>query len=121
MAVALTSGSMIMERNEGILERSLVNGISGTELLFSQIITQFVIMFGQTIMVLLVAFALFNLTQQGNWITVMALTVLAGVCGMCFGKNIYVLVKLKACLNFKLRIRAIWPSYPQTTIMLHCE
>ncbi|CAG9865018.1 unnamed protein product [Phyllotreta striolata] len=85
MAVALTSGSMIMERNEGILERSLVNGISGTELLFSQIITQFVVMLGQTLMVILVAFVVFNLTQQGNWATVIFLTTTAGVCGMCFG------------------------------------
>lgn len=85
MAVALTSGSMIMERNEGILERSLVNGISGTELLFSQIITQFVIMMGQTILVLIVTFFVFNLTQEGSWGTVTAVTLLAGVCGMCFG------------------------------------
>ncbi|CAG9834101.1 unnamed protein product [Diabrotica balteata] len=85
MAVALTSGSMIMERNEGILERSLVNGISGTELLFSQIITQFVVMLGQSIMVLLVTFILFSLTQRGDWTTVTTLTVMAGICGMCFG------------------------------------
>ncbi|KAJ8941565.1 hypothetical protein NQ318_011524 [Aromia moschata] len=46
MAVALTSGAMLIERNEGLLERSLVNGISGVELLFSQVITQFVVMLG---------------------------------------------------------------------------
>ncbi|CAG9815832.1 unnamed protein product [Phaedon cochleariae] len=85
MAVALTSGAMIMERNEGILERSLVNGISGTELLFSQIITQFVVMLGQTVMVIVVAFVFFGLTQEGSWWLVFAITVLAGMCGMCFG------------------------------------
>ncbi|KAF7271422.1 hypothetical protein GWI33_015708 [Rhynchophorus ferrugineus] len=85
MAVALTSGSMLLERNEGILERSLVNGITGTEILFSQVITQFVVMFGQTTMVLLVAFVFFQLTQNGSWPLLFSLTILSGVCGMCFG------------------------------------
>ncbi|GLV42003.1 oskyddad [Carabus blaptoides fortunei] len=42
LAVALTSGAMLLERNEGSLERSLVIGITGVELLFSHVITQFV-------------------------------------------------------------------------------
>lgn len=90
MAVALTSGAMLMERNEGILERSLVNGISGTEILFSQVVTQFVVMVFQTIMVLVVGFLFFQLTQEGNWLIVFSLSILGGVCGMCFGK-LYVL------------------------------
>ncbi|KAJ8918786.1 hypothetical protein NQ315_011070 [Exocentrus adspersus] len=85
MAVALTSGAMLMERNEGILERSLVNGINGTEILFSHVITQFVVMLGQTIMVLLFTFVIFQLTQDGSWVLVFTLTILAGICGMCFG------------------------------------
>nr|CAH7756299.1 unnamed protein product [Callosobruchus chinensis] len=85
MAVALTSGAMLIERNEGILERSLVNGISGVELLTSQIFTQFIVMLGQTLMVLLVVFVFFALTQEGSWILVFTITVLAGMCGMCFG------------------------------------
>nr|CAI5834721.1 unnamed protein product [Callosobruchus analis] len=85
MAVALTSGAMLIERNEGILERSLVNGISGVELLTSQIFTQFIVMLGQTLMVLVVCFVFFALTQQGSWILVFTITLLAGMCGMCFG------------------------------------
>lgn len=85
MAVALTSGAMLLERNEGILERSLVIGITGTEMLFSQVITQFVVMFGQTVMVLVFAFWVFQLTQNGSWILVFTSTILSGICGMCFG------------------------------------
>ncbi|KAJ8985043.1 hypothetical protein NQ317_016954 [Molorchus minor] len=85
MAVALTSGAMLIERNEGILERSLVNGISGVEILFSQVFTQFVVMLCQTIMVILFAFVVFNLTQEGSWVLVFVITILAGMCGMCFG------------------------------------
>ncbi|KAL0122985.1 hypothetical protein PUN28_007557 [Cardiocondyla obscurior] len=85
LSIALTSGSMLMERNEGLLERSLVSGLTGTEILFSQVITQFMVVLGQTIMVLIVSFAIFKVTCEGDigWIAV--LNILTGLCGMCFG------------------------------------
>ncbi|KAG7190247.1 hypothetical protein KM043_006366 [Ampulex compressa] len=85
LSVALTSGAMLLERNEGLLERSLVSGITGPEILFGQVVTQFVIMVGQTIMVLIFAFPIFKVTCEGDigWVT--TLTVLTGLCGMCFG------------------------------------
>ncbi|XP_057341033.1 ABC transporter G family member 23 [Microplitis mediator] len=85
LSVALTSGAMLLERNEGLLERSLVSGLTGTEILFGQVVTQFVVMTGQTLMVLIVTFAVFKLTCEGEigWVTL--LTILTGLCGMCFG------------------------------------
>ncbi|XP_070154708.1 ABC transporter G family member 20 isoform X3 [Polyergus mexicanus] len=85
LSVALTSGSMLLERNEGLLERTLVSGLTGTEILFGQVITQFIVVFGQTVMVLVVSFVIFKITCAGDigWIT--TLTVLTGLCGMCFG------------------------------------
>ncbi|KAG5319387.1 ABCGK protein, partial [Pseudoatta argentina] len=85
LSVALTSGAMLLERNEGLLERSLVSGVTGTEILFGQVITQFTVMFGQVVMVLIVSFAIFKVTCEGDigWITV--LITLTGLCGMCFG------------------------------------
>ncbi|XP_024947610.1 ABC transporter G family member 23 isoform X2 [Cephus cinctus] len=84
LSVALTSGAMLLERNEGLLERSLVSGITGTEILFGQVVTQFVVMIGQTVMVLIFAFAVFKITCEGDigWVT--TLTILTGLCGMCF-------------------------------------
>ncbi|KAK3921289.1 ABC transporter G family member 23 [Frankliniella fusca] len=84
LSVALTSGAMLIERNEGILERSLVSGITGTEILFSHVVTQFSVMCGQTIMVLAFAFVTVVEVNGGvGWVTL--LTVLTGLCGMCFG------------------------------------
>ncbi|KAL6445737.1 hypothetical protein ACFW04_000898 [Cataglyphis niger] len=85
LSVALTSGSMLLERNEGLLERTLVSGLTGTEILFGQVITQFMVVFGQSVMVLIVSFLIFKITCAGDigWIT--TLTVLTGLCGMCFG------------------------------------
>ncbi|XP_063236406.1 ABC transporter G family member 20 [Bacillus rossius redtenbacheri] len=85
LAVALTSGAMLIERNEGMLERSLVCGITSSEILFSHVVTQFVVMCGQTSMVLVFSFLVFNITCEGHLVWVVLLTMLTGLCGMCFG------------------------------------
>lgn len=83
---------MLIERNEGMLERCLVCGITGIEILFSHVATQFVIMCGQTTFVLIFSFSIFGLTLIGEIGWVIALTVLTGLCGMCFGMfNVYAL------------------------------
>ncbi|XP_047525927.1 ABC transporter G family member 20 [Pieris napi] len=85
LAVALTSGSMLAERNDGILERSLVSGITGTEILFSHVIVQMLVMIFQTAMVLIVGFVIFGLTLKGSLGWVIVLTLINGLCGMTFG------------------------------------
>lgn len=85
LSVALTSGAMLIERNEGMLERCLVSGITGIEMLFSHVATQFVIMCGQTTFVLIFSFSIFGLTLEGEILWVILLTILTGLCGMCFG------------------------------------
>lgn len=77
---------MLIERNEGMLERCLVSGITGIEILFSHVTTQFLIMSGQTILVLIFSFSIFGLTLNGDIAWVVGLTILTGLCGMCFGK-----------------------------------
>ncbi|XP_022827411.1 ABC transporter G family member 20 [Spodoptera litura] len=85
LAVALTSGSMLAERNEGILERSLVSGITGTEILFSHVLVQMLVMMLQSGMVLLLGFLVFGLTIKGPVGWVICLTLMTGLCGMTFG------------------------------------
>ncbi|KAH8362920.1 hypothetical protein KR084_003043 [Drosophila pseudotakahashii] len=85
LAVAVTSGAMLIDRNEGMLERCLVAGITGPEILLSQVVTQFTVMLSQTIFVLIVSFYFFELTLVGNIWLVVALCILNGLCGMSFG------------------------------------
>lgn len=85
LAVALTSGAMIIERNGGILERCLVSGISVLEILFSHVTTQCVVMLLQVASVLLFSFPAFDLTLRGPAIWMVLLVILTGFCGMCFG------------------------------------
>ncbi|KAL4708471.1 hypothetical protein ACJJTC_014079, partial [Scirpophaga incertulas] len=77
LAVALTSGAMLAERNEGILER--------TEILFSQLVVQLFVMLLQTATVLAIGFLLFGLSQNGPIGWIILLTLLNGFCGMTFG------------------------------------
>lgn len=85
LSVALTSGAMLIERNEGILERCLVSGITGVEILFSHVTTQFLVMCGQTALVIAFSFYVFDITNHGDIVWVILLTILTGLCGMCFG------------------------------------
>ncbi|KAG5679693.1 hypothetical protein PVAND_009246 [Polypedilum vanderplanki] len=85
LSVALTSGAMLIERNEGILERCLVSGITGVEILCGHVVTQFLVMCFQTTLVLIFSFSVFELTIRGELLWVVLLVLETGFCGMTFG------------------------------------
>lgn len=85
LSVGITTGAMLIERNEGMLERCLVAGITGTEILVSLVLTQFTVMLSQTIFVVLLTFYIFDLTIVGSVWLVLSLCILSGLCGMCYG------------------------------------
>lgn len=126
LAVALTSGAMLIERNEGILERSLVCGITGIEILTAHVITQFVVMLGQSVMVLFVALLVFPITNEGEVLWIVILFVLNGTCGMCYGfvvscvtdseRNATYLA-LGSFLPFVMLCGIIWPVEGMNTVL----
>lgn len=71
---------------EGLLDRSWVAGVSPGEILFSHVVTQFVVMCGQTTLVLIFMILVFGVECKGDIGWVIILTILQGLCGMCFGK-----------------------------------
>lgn len=83
--MALTSSALIVERTEGLLDRSWVAGVTPVEVLMSHVVTQFVVMVGQTILVLLFMLVVYDVNCEGEIIWVICLTILQGLCGMCFG------------------------------------
>ncbi|XP_072155467.1 ABC transporter G family member 20 isoform X2 [Bemisia tabaci] len=95
LAVALTSSALIIERMEGLLDRSWVAGVTPLEILFSHVITQFVVMVGQTALVLIFMIAVFGVECKGNLVLVVILTILQGLCGMCFGFVISAICELE--------------------------
>ncbi|XP_049823696.1 ABC transporter G family member 20 isoform X3 [Aethina tumida] len=95
LAVALTSSALIIERMEGLLDRSWVAGVSPGEILFSHVVTQFVVMCGQTALVLIFMILVFKVESNGDIIVVIILTILQGLCGMCFGFVISAICELE--------------------------
>ncbi|CAH0721255.1 unnamed protein product, partial [Brenthis ino] len=126
LAVALTSGAMLAERNEGILERSLVSGITGTEILFSHVLVQMIVMIAQTITVLIIGFVVFSLTITGPVLWVTILTLINGLCGMTFGfvvscicdtERTATYLALGSFLPMMLLCGIIWPVEGMHTIL----
>jgi len=64
----------------------LFTGVTPPEMLFGHVATQCVVMTIQTVMVLVLAFAVFDILCVGSLLWVTILTMLNGLCGMCFGK-----------------------------------
>ncbi|KAL6445681.1 hypothetical protein ACFW04_000879 [Cataglyphis niger] len=95
LAVALTSSALIVERMEGLLDRSWVAGVSPSEILFSHVVTQFVVMCGQTALVLIFMILVFDVECAGPIGWVIILTILQGLCGMCFGFLISAICELE--------------------------
>lgn len=80
---------------QGLLDRSWVAGVSPGEILFSHVVTQFVVMCGQTALVLIFMILVFEVTCNGDIIGVIVLTLLQGMCGMCFGFVISAICELE--------------------------
>lgn len=70
-------------------------GVSPGEILFSHVITQFVVMCGQTALVLLFMIIVFQVECRGSIFPVVVLTILQGLCGMCFGFVISAICELE--------------------------
>jgi len=85
MAVGLTALSFILERKEGLLERSWVAGVTATEVMFAHVVAQCAVMIVQVALVLVFMIYVFGVPAEGPMVWVVCLTLLQGLCGMAFG------------------------------------
>jgi ABC-type multidrug transport system permease subunit len=85
MAVALTGSAFVTEKKEGMLDRSLVAGVTTGEVITAHMITQYVVMVGQTSLVLLFMIVVFEVPVRGPLGWAIIITLLQGTCGMAFG------------------------------------
>ena len=81
---ALTALSLVLERKDGLLERSLVAGVNSIEFLVSHIMTQTLVLTIQEILMLITTFYIFEVPSRGPMIWVFALTFFQGI--FCFVK-----------------------------------
>ncbi|KAK4878345.1 hypothetical protein RN001_010851 [Aquatica leii] len=85
LSAGLTTVAMLIERNEGILERSLVMGVTAIELLTSHVISEFVVMIVQIVAVVCFGIYTFEMALKGSLFLLLAIMSFSGFCGMWYG------------------------------------
>ncbi|KAF5284913.1 hypothetical protein FQA39_LY16868 [Lamprigera yunnana] len=85
LSAGLTAVAMLIERNEGILERSLVLGVTAVELLTSHVISEFVLVIVQIITVIACGLYIFQMAMNGSLLLLLVFTISTGFCGMWYG------------------------------------
>ncbi len=105
----VTCHLLIKERSDGLVERSLVAGVTAFEFVLSHIILQVIMLTIQVGLKLMIAFVIFTIPNSGSIITAIALILMQGICGLMFG-----LMISAACPNeiyaTTLGIGAFFPS-----------
>ncbi|KAK0087918.1 hypothetical protein PV325_013694 [Microctonus aethiopoides] len=100
MATSVSSSIIIADRSEGVWNRSLVQGVTTTEILISHLITQMTVIIIQAAITSVVTFLQYNLECRGSLITTVILILLTGVCGMCYGFLVSVLCTSHTIANY---------------------
>ncbi|XP_054165535.1 ABC transporter G family member 20-like [Oppia nitens] len=108
-AIATSALSLVLERKDGLLERSLVSGVHPNEYILSHVLTQTLVVILQTLSVLMIAFLIFEIPNRGSIFWVSVLIVMQGVCGMAYGILISAITKEE---NFTL-ILCMGSMFPQ--------
>ncbi|XP_064650720.1 ABC transporter G family member 20-like isoform X2 [Lineus longissimus] len=85
MATGLTALSFVIERKEGLLDRSCVAGVSAFEIMAAHVGVQFLVMTVQVALLLVFALLVFGVPYEGPLILVIIITLFQGLCGMALG------------------------------------
>uniref|UniRef100_A0A6G1SLW4 ABC transporter G family member 23 n=2 Tax=Aceria tosichella TaxID=561515 RepID=A0A6G1SLW4_9ACAR len=85
MATGLTALAFILEKRDGLLERSLVSGVTTSQILVAHAAVQVVVMTAQIALVLAFTFIVFEIPSHGPFFWVVLLILLQGCTGMAFG------------------------------------
>jgi ABC-type multidrug transport system permease subunit len=85
LTIGLTALMFVIEKKEGLLERTAVAGINTFELILSHITVKLIIMSFQTMVLLIIAIFVFKVNMVGSIFIAAILLLLQGFCGMSFG------------------------------------
>lgn len=85
MATGLTSLAFIIERRDGLYERTLAAGVGHVQMLISHSIVQLVVMIVQISLVVFFTFVIYQVPTNGPFVWVFLLLLLQGLAGMSFG------------------------------------
>nr|XP_050869463.1 ABC transporter G family member 20-like [Vespula vulgaris]XP_050869464.1 ABC transporter G family member 20-like [Vespula vulgaris]XP_050869465.1 ABC transporter G family member 20-like [Vespula vulgaris] len=85
VTTVMTTAILISDRHEGVWERSIVQGVTTSEILFSHFVVELSIVIIQVLLICLISFAYFNLDCKGSLLTVVTMIFLMGLCGLFYG------------------------------------
>ncbi|XP_041064858.1 ABC transporter G family member 20 isoform X3 [Carcharodon carcharias] len=85
LAVGLTALSFVIERREGLLDRSWVAGVSSLEIILAHVFSHLLTMIIQTTLLLIFTFLVFKIPNEGNLFLIVILIVMQGITGMSLG------------------------------------
>ena len=100
LATLITSTIFITDRLEGIWDRTLVAGISTSELLLAHILTQSFVMLIQCGEIVILAAFIFDTNNHGDNLTVIVLLMMLGFSGMLYGLFISIFCDSHTMANF---------------------
>lgn len=128
MAVGLSSMSIIIEKKEGLLDRSWIAGVRAWEVMFSILFTLFIVMLFQVALVLLCTFLAFNISCLGSLVWVVIAVILVGLEGMSYGlfissivndENIAMMIAMGSFYPNLLLSGIIWPVEAMPYVLRH--
>ncbi|XP_032678963.1 ABC transporter G family member 23-like isoform X2 [Odontomachus brunneus] len=93
LATTISTSLMVTERLEGVWDRSLVQGVTTTEILLSHMLVQNVIVIINTAMTLCLCFPIWGLKCAGSMFAVIWFGLLSSICGLMYGFFISVISK----------------------------
>jgi len=85
MATGLTALAFILEKRDGLMERSEVAGVSTTQILLAHVFIELIVMLFQISLLLVVTFYFFQIPSRGPFYVAIPLILLQGCVGMGFG------------------------------------
>lgn len=93
MATGLTSLAFIIERRDGLYDRTLAAGVGQVQMLISHSIVQLVVMLVQISLVVFFTFVIYKVPTNGPFVWVFILLLLQGLAGMSFGLMVSAICK----------------------------
>lgn len=93
MATGLTSLAFIIERRDGLYDRTLAAGVDHVQMLLSHSIVQLVVMIVQISLVVFFTFVIYKVPTNGPFVWVFLLLLLQGLAGMSFGLMVSAICK----------------------------
>nr|XP_012220380.1 PREDICTED: ABC transporter G family member 23-like isoform X2 [Linepithema humile]XP_012220389.1 PREDICTED: ABC transporter G family member 23-like isoform X2 [Linepithema humile] len=85
LATTLSTALIITDRSEGVWNRSLVQGVGTVEILLAHVLTQIILVFIHSTLIMCFSFLVWNLKTKGSIFDVICIVYLSGFSGLMWG------------------------------------